>query len=714
MNRQAKGKRNSAKKLATGRQWTSLTWDDLDLWAGSRSVSRGRSYQRQGRVENLAMSEDGRLLATVQGTQRYVVSVWLVRGSRREGPLESTCTCPVGYSGCKHAVAVVAEYLEALAEERPVAKAEPDDPRWAKLEGDEADELDDDWEVDWEAGEYQTPFRPGGRAARRSKGKETRRTRAQWDEEIRQHIRAKSHSELAELVCSLVGRFPELREEFKERIALSEGDVERSLAQARRELRDVTSQTGWQNPWKGEGHTPDYSRLQHRLERLSELGQADAVVELGRDLIPRALAQVEESHDEWETAMAVTDCLRVVFDAVMKSTLPGSKKLLFAIDACLADDYDVVDDAVNKVLEAEWQSADWSAVAEELQGRLEHTAPEADDSWSRNYRRDRISDWLATALENAGHGDELLAVYEAEARTTNSYQRLVEYLIEKRRYDDAERWAKEGIEKTCQKLPGIASDLAHSLGELARRRRRWDVVAAHTAWRFFDMPATTTFKELVGQAARAKCQQQVRTAALHFLETGVSPIRYVAARKWKKGKGSAQRTLRVDPAWPLPVPDYLQPLIQDQPRTAPAAPHYDVLLDMAIADKTPDKVLHWYDKMRAEHKHPADGWGWHAHEIAERVAAAVAKSHPERALEIYQQQLERHLPQANISAYESAADCLRKMRPIMKSLKREKQWHALVAEIRQKYRNRPRFMEILERLEGRTILETQKARRKRR
>ena len=81
---------------------------------------------------------------------------------------------------------------------------------------------------------------------------------------------------------------------------------------------------------------------------------------------------------------------------------------------------------------------------------------------------------------------------------------------------------------------------------------------------------------------------------------------------------------------------------------------------------------------------------------------------------IYQQQLERHLPQANISAYESAADCLRKMRPIMKSLKREKQWHALVAEIRQKYRNRPRFMEILERLKGRTILETQKARRKRR
>ena len=28
--------------------WSSLTWDDLDDWAGSRCVSRGQAYQRQG------------------------------------------------------------------------------------------------------------------------------------------------------------------------------------------------------------------------------------------------------------------------------------------------------------------------------------------------------------------------------------------------------------------------------------------------------------------------------------------------------------------------------------------------------------------------------------------------------------------------------------------------------------------------------------------
>ena len=79
-----------------------------------------------------------------------------------------------------------------------------------------------------------------------------------------------------------------------------------------------------------------------------------------------------------------------------------------------------------------------------------------DTSWHRNYERDRLSDWLLTALDNARRGGELLAIYESEARATGSYERLVKHLIAEKRFDDAERWAKEGIEKTREKLPGIA------------------------------------------------------------------------------------------------------------------------------------------------------------------------------------------------------------------------------------------------------------------
>ena len=135
---------------------------------------------------------------------------------------------------------------------------------------------------------------------------------------------------------------------------------------------------------------------------------------------------------------------------------------------------------------------------------------------------------------------------------------------------------------------------------------------------------------------------------------------------------------------------------------------------MAIAAKQPDEVLRWYDKMPKGQKRFGGGWGFAGSGTDDRVAAAVAKSHPERALEIYRRQLDATLPQAHVSAYESAAGYLKKMQPIMKSLGRQAEWAALLAGIREKYRNRPRFMEILDKLEGRTILQTQKARSRRR
>ena len=437
-----------------------------------------------------------------------------------------------------------------------------------------------------------------------------------------------------------------------------------------------------------------------------ELGHADAVVELGQEFIQRANDQVEQSHDEGETAMAAAECFPVIFDAVAKSKMTGPQKLLFAIDVCLKDDYDMLDDSAGKILDAKWKPADWSAVADELHRRLAKAGKGGGDSWERDYHRDHLSDWLLGALENAGRGGEILPIYESEARATGSYERLVQYLIAERRFEDAECWAREGIEKTREKWPGIASSLAGRLREVARSKRQWNIVAAHAACEFFDRPSRKTFDELVSVATKAKCGKQVQAAALRFLETGHQPFQWVKSPK-------AGQSLRVDSAWPLPTPDFLVPLMQPRERSfAPKGPHYDVLLDMAIAAKQPDDVLRWYDKMPKAQRQLGIGWGWHNEGTAERVAEAVAKSHPERALEIYQRGLDQVLPHADFSAYESAAAYLRKMRPIMKSLGRETDWKKALVGIRTKYGNRPRFMEILDKLEGRTILQTQMARRR--
>jgi uncharacterized Zn finger protein len=428
------------------------------------------------------------------------------------------------------------------------------------------------------------------------------------------------------------------------------------------------------------------------------------------------MAQVGQSHDEGETAMELAGCLAVVFKAVAQSNLPPAQRLIFAINACLQDDYGVIDDSVAAVLDAKYLPVDWSEVADDLARRLnagkssrrksDDDEEEPDDDFSRNYQRDQISGWLIRALNNAGRGDELLAVYEKEARTTGSYERLVKFLIERKQYDDAQRWAREGIEKTANKLAGIASNLAEQLCEVARLQKQWDIVAAHAAYLFFNRPSREGFEQLMTAANKAGCQESVQRLALAFLETGVQPMRITTSKK-------GERKIQLAEGWPVPVPDYLAPLMRSEDqRRASNEPHYDVLIDMAIADKRPDDVLRWYDTLCAQRKQSPDGSSWSGPiAYGDRVAEAVAKAHPQRAVGIYRQQVNQNLTQASVGAYETVAAYLRKMKPIMKSMERENDWTQIVDDIRLRHRNRPRFMEILDRLENRTILAAQKTRR---
>ena len=683
--------------------WVALSWDDLTEWAGSRSVSRGRAYQRQGRVSDLAISEEGWLLASVTGGEHYEVTVWCNPERKKDGVLNSRCTCPVGADSCKHAVAVVAEYLELVGKDAEVPAADPEDDRWATLSGDGPEDDEDDDEADdleTDSDDFEEKY-PPRRAHPPGAGS---RARQIGDDQIRKHINAKSREELAALVWSLTERFPELREEFRDRIALGEGDVNRLVMQARNELKRVASESGWRNSWTGEGHTPDYSRLRHRLERLVELGHPDAVVQLGPEIMVLGMEQIGQSNDEGETAEALGECMPVIFQAVAASALPPARKLLFAIDAHLRDDYSIVDEAANQILEMPVEPTAWSEVADLLAQRSKIPVKEG-EPYYRKYQHDRIAEWLIRALKGAGRETEVLEVCKREARVTDSYERLVRLLLEKKQYDEAERWAAEGIEKTVSKLPGIAASLGKLLGEAARLRKQWKIVAAHAAWEFFERPGRERFNELMTAAKKADCLESVRVFALGFLETGVSPFFSVLH------KGIQELEVRKD--WPLPVPVYLVPLLRHAAASHTSdSPHYDVLIDMAIADQRHQDVLRWYDAMRAGKKQQR-GFSslMGGSDYADRVAAAVAESHPDRALEIYRQRVEDNLQRAHVSAYEAVAAYLRKMRPILKSLDREPEWIQMLADIQLRYRNRPRFMEILDKLDSRPILQQRQTHR---
>jgi uncharacterized Zn finger protein len=707
------GKRKTtlAERLKKANLWQNLTWDDLAEWAGGRSVSRGRTYQRQGRVKNLGMAVDGRLLADVHGGQRYVVTVRRADDSPRDALLTSECTCPVGADGCKHAVAVVAEFLDRLTNGTAVPVAEEDDPRWDILEhgaaefdddlDDDSEDLEDDPQDQVDDFDDLVPKRPPRKSRRVSR---SRRTPQAWQALIEEHIRAKGREDLATLVVSLTARYPELREEFQERISLGEGDVDRLVAQARQEMRKVAAEPGWSDHWHGGGNIPDYTRFRRRLERLVELGHPDAVVELGREFIELGSAQVEQSNDEGETLEAVASCYPVIFAALAQSSLRPHEQVLFAVDVSLSDDWGSLAEAAGAILDAEWEPAVWSQVADRLEARLSGKPPrDARDEFSRDYRRDVLSGWLSRALEKAGRSGEVRRLYEAEARQSNSYERLVRYLLTEGELDDACRWAREGIERTAPKYPGIASQLAATLCDVARQRKQWDVVAAHAAHQFFEHPGAESLKTLLAEARKAKCESQVRAQALHFLETGTLPFRNVGG----KGKSQASR-LEPLPDWPLPVPEELA---GEHYSDWVTKPHYDVLLSMAIADKRPDDVLHWYDKLTGGRPSATAGrhgsWG-HGNDYSQRVAEAVAQTHPERSIEIYMHGVNAHLQHASPQAYDAVARNLKLLRPILEAQGREQEWTDLVARLREEYKRRKLFVEALDRLEQRPIVKTQR------
>ena len=114
---------------------------------------------------------------------------------------------------------------------------------------------------------------------------------------------------------------PEVEADIVHRRALSGGDVAAIVRRIRTEIATVSAQEAWSNSWSGEGELPDYSRVESGLESLIDEAHHDAVVELGQELFEAGQDQVERSHDDGETGMAIADCMAIVFRAVLKSSI---------------------------------------------------------------------------------------------------------------------------------------------------------------------------------------------------------------------------------------------------------------------------------------------------------------------------------------------------------------------------------------------------------
>ncbi|MGZ0707496.1 SWIM zinc finger family protein [Coraliomargarita sp. W4R53] len=387
-----------------------LTWEALEESFGKRILDRGERYQQGGRVTALARFAQNGLVARVAGSENYVSRVLVMDGSK----LQTLCTCPYG-AGCKHAVAVVLEYLECLKEKRKVELIkEPElDERLIELEEEPA-------------------FADDLVEARKSAS-----------HELDKFLRAKTKPQLVSLCMEMSEAIPQARQWLQDQQLLAAKDPSKFLKTIRSELAALED-TQWDGHGYG-GHSADLTRLKTQLKALADLKEYLILTELGPELLSAGNEAVQHEHES-ESYYDLSECLDIIFDALTRSSLNVAEQLLWVIDLYLQDDYGLCGDAAGEFLGRKHSPSAWSTVANKLKEQLSSMpVPGRRSDYSQIYQRNRVSGHLSNALKQAGRSKELTAHYLSEAKTAGRYDELVKHLIEQKDWNEAKKHCIAGI-----------------------------------------------------------------------------------------------------------------------------------------------------------------------------------------------------------------------------------------------------------------------------
>jgi len=628
-----------------------LSWDDLEQWVGSRSVERGRSYQKRGRVLSLARTPEGVLSGRVVGTGLYVTHV-SPSDEDAAGLLSSECSCPLG-GDCKHSVAIVLEYLARLKAGQEVA---------SELPG-EAATSPPGAPAPLPAEVATSP--PGALGIAAKAG----------PVDVTAYMEGLTAPELIELVHELVAASDEAWRVLEARAQLASGRVGVVAAAARHELRRVASEIGWQNSWNDEGHTPDYGMVTSYLQELLAAGQPDQVLDLGREIVKLGTRQVEQCHDEGETACEIAEALAPVWQALARSSLSPSDRILWVYDRYAEDEYDLCGGAMEADI---WDvgEAVWGEVADALIQQLasqDVAGLQAKDGWGLKYRRSNLAHRAIDALQSAGRTEEAVALAISEAPITDSYEQAVDLLLEAGRADEAKALALEGIRRTEATYPGISAKLRGRLRDLAVRENDSTVAAAFAAEEFALRPSLAGYCSLREAAQRAEVWPQVRECVLHSLETGSSPA--------------------LHPDWPL-ADTGTSPKADDRD----TRPWHGLLAEIALEEGDHARAVEWFRTLTSQ------GPRWGSEGLAERLARQVAPTHPNESIAIWRDLAKRAIAGGNRRAYEESLPYLRLMRSLLAKLGREQEWSAYLAGLRTTHQRRRALLETLNRVDGGPII----------
>jgi uncharacterized Zn finger protein len=647
-----------------------LDWATLEAWAGVKTLSRGKEYQRGRRVRSLARNWDGTLVAWVEGSELYATAVIFNDG------LVSECTCPVGVS-CKHAVAVVLEYL-ALCEKNPVLPSlTPDDSRidLLGLRSEPVPAKDPSiTPVSPEPAPSPLPDTGSGKSRKTA-------------DTPRQYLEAMNKKELIDFIEELMEIIPEVEQEISDRRAVADADPHPVFEVLLADIDAITQEEAWSDSWRGESQIPDYSPVLKRMEMLLSMGQPDLVVDAGGILLKKGTDQLGTGGDEeGETADEIGSCMDLVFTALMQSSRPDHERLLFAIHAELDDEFDLCGDA-GPFLDGNWPVAAWSLVADQLLSELDlYGLSHQKGDYAGKYRRNRFTDHIVTTLDNAGREEEATQLCIAETYLTDSYARLVRRLLRFGQKEEAAAWILQGIEASRKNSPGTARDLQDIRRDVWEKDGNLLAVAGLRAEEFLCDPSYRSFCQFQAAADKARVWDTVEDPVMHYLTYGSVPA--------LKHEGGAENPLIFGV---LPRSGLIDPGLWKSQET----PFFTILIECAVANGKPEEAVMWFDRLRKEVK------GFRGYSYPEdKLWAAAADCFPDRALRFWMGCADQEAQTAQPKGYAIAIGYLKKIRALMRKQGRNDDWAEYLAGVREVHARKKKFTGMLDVMEGQKILKS--------
>lgn len=387
------------------------------------------------------------------------------------------------------------------------------------------------------------------------------------------------------------------------------------------------------------------------VEELLKEGHSAEVIELTE----HALAAVEDamgSIDDSDGYMGgILERLQEIHHAACKKAKPDPEALarrLFEWE--LRTDWDTFFAAAEKYADVlgekglavyrKLAEAEWARVPALGQGR------DDPDKYGKRFRITHIMEALA---RQTGDVEAVVAVQKHDLSSPYAYLQIAETYKQARKHDLALEWAERGLKAFPQRTD---SRLREFLAEEYHRRKRHEEAMALVWGEFTEHPTLDQYQNLKSHADRIGEWPAWREKALSDMRGEIAkPKRETQKSRW---------------GW------------------SARGDHSELV-----------KVFLWEKDVEAAWREAKTGGC--SNDLWLQLAARREKDHPEDALPIYQQQVERTLDQKNNEAYRAAIGLLRKVRGLMVRLGREAEFSRYMESVRSAHKPKRNFIKLLER-----------------